>query len=108
MENITPNTEEKKPEQANPVVPVGIAQVSLSDFQKLDIRVGKIIEALDFPEAKKPAYKLRIDFQKLFGCMASNFNRRVKDPAPLHGITALIFHNVIYAPGSNYDCAWLD
>jgi len=35
---------------------------TIDDFQKLDIRVGKILEVNDFPEAKKPAYKLKIDF----------------------------------------------
>jgi tRNA-binding protein len=31
-------------------------------FEKIDIRIGKIVEVNDFPEAKKAAYKLRIDF----------------------------------------------
>lgn len=35
---------------------------TIDDFQKIDVRVGKIIEVGDFPEAKKPAYKLKIDF----------------------------------------------
>jgi len=41
-----------------------VSSASIEDFKKLDIRVGKIIEVLDFPEAKKPDYKLKIYFGK--------------------------------------------
>lgn len=36
--------------------------VTYDDFAKLDIRVGKIVDVQDFPEARKPAYKLVVDF----------------------------------------------
>jgi tRNA-binding protein len=40
----------------------GAHMPTYDDFAKLDIRVGVIEEVLDFPQARKPAYKLRIDF----------------------------------------------
>lgn len=45
--------------------------VTIEDFEKIDIRVGRIVDVQDFPEAKKPAYKLRIDFGD-FGVKSSS------------------------------------
>lgn len=39
--------------------------ISWSDFEKIDIRAGTVVEALPFPKAKNPAYQLTIDFGEL-------------------------------------------
>lgn len=42
-----------------------MAQITYEDYTKVDIRVGRIVQVDDFPKARKPAYKLRIDFGEL-------------------------------------------
>jgi tRNA-binding protein len=36
--------------------------ITWHDFEKVEIHAGTILEALDFPEARKPAYKIKVDF----------------------------------------------
>ncbi len=45
--------------------------INWADFEKVELRVGTIIEIQDFPEARKPAYKLTIDFGE-FGTKRSS------------------------------------
>lgn len=39
--------------------------ITWADFEKIDMRIGTIMEAHEFPKAKKPAFKLKIDFGEL-------------------------------------------
>ena len=52
--------------------------VSVNDYFSLDIRVGRIIDVEQFPEMKKPSYKIRVDFGPIIGelsvfCLAAIF-----------------------------------
>jgi tRNA-binding protein len=39
-----------------------VTEISWEDFEKVEMRVGRVIEVEDFPEARQPAWKLRVDF----------------------------------------------
>ncbi|WP_447766477.1 tRNA-binding protein [Sphingobacterium faecium] len=47
-------------------------EISWSDFEKVDLRVGTILAVEDFPKARKPAYRLTIDFGSILGIKQSS------------------------------------
>ncbi len=61
--------------------------IEFEEFAKVDMRVGRIVEALPFPEARKPSYRLRIDFGPQIGERVSSaqLTATYPDPAALVG-----------------------
>ncbi len=68
--------------------------ISYEDFAKVDIRVGRVISAEQFPKARKPAYKLRIDFGPALGVKSSSAQiTTYYDPGDLVGKLVLAVVN---------------
>lgn len=47
-------------------------EISWQDFEKVELRVGTIVEVAEFPEARKPAYKVKVDFGAGIGVRQSS------------------------------------
>ena len=50
---------------SNHFLPLEMEEITWADFEKVELKAGTILDVLDFPEARKPAYKLQVDFGEL-------------------------------------------
>jgi tRNA-binding protein len=67
-----------------------MAEITWQDFEKVELRVGTIVTATEFPEARKPAYKLEVDFGADVGIRRSS--AQITD---LYGLDELLGKQVL-------------
>jgi tRNA-binding protein len=60
-------------------------EITFDDFMRVDMRVGRIVDIEDFPEARKPAWKLRVDFGPEIGVLRSSAQIRNYERSELEG-----------------------
>ncbi|WP_260582835.1 tRNA-binding protein [Sphingopyxis sp. PET50] len=68
-------------------------EINFDDFLKVDIRIGTIVEAEPYPEARKPAFKLKIDFGPAIGVKKSSaqiVDRYALDALPGRQVAAVV------------------
>jgi tRNA-binding protein len=69
--------------------------LSFDEFGKVDIRVGRVVRVERFPEARKPAYKLTIDFGPEIGIRRSSAQLTARyEPADIEGTLVLAVVNL--------------
>ena len=73
---------------------MALSQITYDDFLKVDIRVGRIVQVDEFPKARKPAYKLWIDFGELGVKSSSAQIVKHYDPPDLLGKLVLAVINL--------------
>ncbi|MGH6652551.1 MAG: tRNA-binding protein [Sphingopyxis sp.] len=69
------------------------SEITFDDFLKVDIRIGTIVAAEPFPEARKPAFKLKIDFGPAIGMKKSSaqiVDRYALDDLPGRQVAAVV------------------
>jgi tRNA-binding protein len=69
------------------------SEIAFDDFLKVDIRIGTIVEVEPFPEARKPAFKLKIDFGLAIGIRKSSaqiVDRYTQDELPGRQVAAVV------------------
>lgn len=62
-----------------------MTEIAWSDFEKVELRVGRIIDAVPFPEARNPSYRLRVDFGPLGVKSSSAQITKHYSPSDLNG-----------------------